>query len=122
VPEHGAALRGDKYQFSGLREIPSPSIALAPAAIKVIGPNLPKQTGPVLVNDPVSMLAMSHVLAGMLKTNPFTEEYNPSAYLADVPQTPYVAENQNFVMIKEKNNYFFKQKSEDSWQAYIPEQ
>lgn len=122
VPEHGAALRGDKYQFSGLREIPSPSIALAPAAIKVIGPNLPKQTGPVVVNDPVSMLAMSHVLAGMLKTNPFTEEYNPSAYLADVPQTPYVAENQNFVMIKEKNNYFFKQKSEDSWQAYMPEQ
>ncbi|WP_350563795.1 cellulose biosynthesis protein BcsG, partial [Psychrobacter sp. CAL346-MNA-CIBAN-0220] len=42
VPEHGAALQGDKVQFAGLREIPSPSIVTVPAAIKFIGPDLPR--------------------------------------------------------------------------------
>src|SRR5690606_11436982 len=37
VPEHGAALRGDKMQISGMREIPSPRITLVPTAVKLIG-------------------------------------------------------------------------------------
>ncbi len=31
VPEHGGALKGDRMQVSGLRDIPSPSITNIPA-------------------------------------------------------------------------------------------
>ncbi|STT82569.1 cellulose biosynthesis protein BcsG [Klebsiella pneumoniae] len=34
VPEHGGALKGDKMQVSGLRDIPSPSITNVPTAVK----------------------------------------------------------------------------------------
>ncbi len=44
MPEHGAALRGDEYQISGMREIPNPRITLVPAALKLIG--LPTANAP----------------------------------------------------------------------------
>lgn len=34
VPEHGGALKGDRMQISGLRDIPSPSITNVPAGVK----------------------------------------------------------------------------------------
>ena len=37
VPEHGGALKGDKMQVSGLRDIPSPSITNVPTAVKFFG-------------------------------------------------------------------------------------
>jgi len=37
VPEHGAALEGDRMQMSGLRDIPSPSITHVPVGIKFVG-------------------------------------------------------------------------------------
>lgn len=43
VPEHGAALKGDKMQVSGLRDIPSPSITNVPTAIKFFGMKAPHQ-------------------------------------------------------------------------------
>lgn len=43
VPEHGGALKGDKMQVSGLRDIPSPSITNVPAAVKFFGMKAPHQ-------------------------------------------------------------------------------
>ena len=37
VPEHGAALLGDRMQIPGMREIPSPSITHVPVGIKLVG-------------------------------------------------------------------------------------
>lgn len=36
VPEHGGALKGDRMQISGLRDIPSPSITNVPAGVKFL--------------------------------------------------------------------------------------
>ncbi len=36
VPEHGGALKGDKMQVSGLRDIPSPSITERPDGGKIL--------------------------------------------------------------------------------------
>ncbi|MFM7969618.1 cellulose biosynthesis protein BcsG [Aeromonas sp. A-5] len=35
VPEHGAALAGDRMQMSGLRDIPSPAITRMPVGIRL---------------------------------------------------------------------------------------
>ena len=41
VPEQGGALKGDRMQVSGLRDIPSPSITNVPAGIKFFGMKAP---------------------------------------------------------------------------------
>ncbi len=45
VPEHGGALKGDKMQVSGLRDIPSPSITNVPTAVKFFGLKAPHEGG-----------------------------------------------------------------------------
>jgi len=62
IPEHGAALRGDKMQIAGLREIPSPSITLVPVGIKVIGPDLQRAGRALQIDKPTSYLAVSHII------------------------------------------------------------
>lgn len=47
VPEHGGALKGDRMQVSGLRDIPSPSITNVPAGIKFFGMKAPHQGAPL---------------------------------------------------------------------------
>src|SRR5690606_5904644 len=37
VPEHGAALKGDRMQIAGMREIPTPDITHVPVGVRVIG-------------------------------------------------------------------------------------
>jgi cellulose synthase operon protein YhjU len=49
VPEHGAALQGDKMQVSGLRDIPSPSITNVPTAIKFFGMKAPHHGATLLI-------------------------------------------------------------------------
>ena len=44
VPEHGAALRGDRMQIAGLREFATPSIATVPV---IVLPTVSKMTMPV---------------------------------------------------------------------------
>ena len=41
VPEHGAALTGDKMQMAGLRDIPSPSITQVPVGVALLGTRRP---------------------------------------------------------------------------------
>lgn len=43
VPEHGGALKGDRMQVSGLRDIPSPSITDVPVGVKFFGMKAPHQ-------------------------------------------------------------------------------
>ena len=43
VPEHGAALTGDKMQMAGLRDIPSPSITLVPVGVALLGTKAPHE-------------------------------------------------------------------------------
>ncbi len=73
VPEHGAAVRGDKMQIAGLREIPSPAITLVPVGIKVIGDNLQREGDTLMIDDTTSYLAVSHIVARMLEKSPFAK-------------------------------------------------
>lgn len=118
VPEHGAALRGDKMQIAGLREIPSPSITLVPVGIKAIGTDFQRVGRTMQIDKPTSYLALSHIVARMLEKPPNTNKtFTPSDYVADLPITPFVAENENVIMVGYRQRYYLRQDTSD-WLDY----
>lgn len=118
IPEHGAALRGDKMQIAGLREIPSPSITLVPVGIKIIGANVQRVGGMLSIDKPTSYLAVSHIVARLLEKPPFAKKtFAPSDYVAGLPVTPFVAQNENVVMAGYRQRYYLRQDS-SGWLDY----
>jgi cellulose synthase operon protein YhjU len=117
IPEHGAALRGDKLQISGLREIPSPAISLVPVGIKLIG--MPQAGGaPLIVSQPSSYLAVTQLLANFAASNPFeSPAFNIADYARDLPQTEYVAENEGAVVMRQAGRYMMRN-PDKSWTEY----
>lgn len=112
VAEHGASLRGDKSQISGMREIPSPRITIVPAAVKLIdGRNRAGQT-PLMVDKPTSYLALSGLLAEWFSTNPFGGgRHGLQEIVERLPETRLVSENSGIVVME--TNKGFETKSED---------
>ncbi|MDP1939954.1 MAG: cellulose biosynthesis protein BcsG [Gallionella sp.] len=118
VPEHGGAVRGDSRQISGLREIPTPAITLVPVGIKVIGENIQRKGDTLLIDQPTSYLAISHIVARMLENSPFTKDtFAPSGYVADLPSTQFIAQTENAIVIEENGRFHLKIGSQ-SWDDY----
>ncbi|MDO9054847.1 MAG: cellulose biosynthesis protein BcsG [Gallionella sp.] len=118
VPEHGGAVRGDSRQISGLREIPTPAITLVPVGIKVIGGNTQRKGDTLLLDQPTSYLAISHIVARMLENSPFTSDtFAPSDYVENLPPTQFVAQSQSATVIEENNQLYLKQGS-SGWEKY----
>ncbi|MDO9011782.1 MAG: cellulose biosynthesis protein BcsG [Gallionella sp.] len=118
VPEHGGAVRGDSRQISGLREIPTPAITLVPVGIKVIGENIQREGDALLIDQPTSYLAISHIVARMLENSPFTKStFAPSGYVADLPSTQFIAQTENAIVIEENGRFHLKIGSQ-SWNDY----
>lgn len=99
VPEHGAALEGDRMQMSGLRDIPSPSITHVPVGIKFVGMKAPHQ--PALnVSTPTSLLALSELISRVVDGQVFNAaNVSMSTLTANLPQTPVISENDNAVVM-----------------------
>jgi cellulose synthase operon protein YhjU len=118
VPEHGAAMRGDKMQIPGLREIPSPAITLVPVGIKVIGPQVNRTGAPAYIDQPTSYLAVSYILSRMLDNSPFsTAGFTPAEYLSDLPATEFVAENEDTVTMRQGDGYLLRL-GKEGWSQY----
>lgn len=97
VPEHGAALRGDRRQLSGLREIPTPAITQVPVGIKLVGAApAPQQR----IDTPTSFLALTEFVARLLAQDPFGAGASPAELARDLPQTEPVAENEGTVILQ----------------------
>ena len=118
VPEHGKALRGSTLQPPDLRDIPLPRITTIPVGIKFIGrPFDPADVRQRIVSKPTSYLALSYLLAGVIKRNPFGPDGPPAgAVIEDIPQTDYVSENQNVRIVKMGPEYLIFGK-EKKWKA-----
>ncbi|QTO54392.1 cellulose biosynthesis protein BcsG [Duffyella gerundensis] len=100
VPEHGAALKGDKMQMSGLRDIPSPDITHVPVGIKFVGMKAPHQEQALAVETPTSLLAISELVSRVVDGQVFNApNINMSVLTQNLPQTPVVSENDNAVVI-----------------------
>jgi cellulose synthase operon protein YhjU len=98
VPEHGAALKGDKIQFSGLREIPSPAIISVPVAIKFIGPDIHSDSQ-IIIDKSTSYFALSEIISKSLQTNLFGGNGSIANLLERLPRAPKVAENADTIMM-----------------------
>jgi cellulose synthase operon protein YhjU len=114
IPEHGAAVRGDRLQIAGLREIPTPAIATVPVGIRIIDPASAAEHDTEYVDSPTSYLALSQVIATMLEKSPFgAGPFDPKPYVTGLPTTDFVAENQSVVM-RVDGRYFWREEK-DGW-------
>ena len=109
VPEHGAALAGDKMQISGLRDIPSPGITHIPVGVKFFGMQSPHPATPLKIDPPSSYLALSELVSravdGKLFTAPTVDWPTLSGNL---PETPMVSENENAVVMEYQGKYYIR--------------
>lgn len=120
VPEHGAALHGDRMQISGMREIPSPSITHVPVGIKLIGMGSAANSAPLHVSAPTSYLALSEIIARLYAAAPQAEGQGMDwqALLSDLPQTPAVSENSGTVVLDYAGKPYVRIKEKGAWLPY----
>ncbi|HHI3570160.1 TPA: cellulose biosynthesis protein BcsG [Klebsiella pneumoniae] len=118
VPEHGGALKGDKMQVSGLRDIPSPSITNVPTAVKFFGMKAPHEGAPIIIVQPSSYLAVSELVVRALDGKMFSEDsVNWQQYVANLPQSAAVSENANAIVIQYQGKPYV-QLNGGSWVPY----
>lgn len=116
VPEHGAALRGDKRQIAGLREIPTPAITIVPVGIKVIGAQRAGDT--LSIDQPTSYLAISYVIERMLEQSPFANKtFSAAGYVEQLPTTEFVAQDEKMT-VAEFGNHFYYTRGDKKWERY----
>ncbi|WP_049622886.1 cellulose biosynthesis protein BcsG [Frateuria defendens] len=119
VPEHGAALRGDRMQIPGLREIPSPAITHVPVAVKLIGMGTPPMGGPLHVAAPSSYLAISELVSRLYAASAqHPAAYDWQALLRDLPQTAPEAEDEGAKVIEYAGKPHVQLKGESEWLPY----
>ena len=109
VPEHGAAMNGDRIQIPGLREIPSPSITHIPVGIKLVGRLDPSAGATVAIHEPSSYLGLFELLSRFIAKSPF-DSPGPalSEYVRNLPQTESVAENEDNVVMRVGTRYLMR--------------
>lgn len=117
VPEHGGGVRGDKRQIAGLREIPTPAITLVPVGIMLAGGDFQHEEQTRLIDQPTSYLAISHIIARMLEKSPFNNSrFSPADYVADMPVTPFVSQNEKTTVIEYRNRYYLN-RGDAGWES-----
>lgn len=119
LPEHGAAVRGDKMQISGLREIPSPQITLGPAAIRLIGPEYDIPMNPIRISEQTSYLDLMKIVAEIMGKNPFGKEgVDLETISAKIDGTTFVSENAGTVVLRHQDKYYMRQGESKKWIEY----
>lgn len=115
IPEHGMAIRGTSIQAPDLRDIPLPQITNVPVGIKLIGPGYHDTPRQEIIDKPASYLALAQILASFLKEPPFSAGEIPiKPYVEDLPETRFVAENQEALIVKRDSEYYLYGK-EKTW-------
>lgn len=118
VPEHGAALEGDKMQMSGLRDIPSPSITHVPVGVKLFGTVAPHQGAPLEIKAPSSYLAVSTLVSRLVDGKSFVAPVIDWAALTqDLPQTEAISENENAIVMPYQDKVYIRLNGGD-WVPY----
>lgn len=119
VPEHGAALRGDRKQIPGLREIPTPAITQVPVGVVLI--NAPAgERGQLRIDAPTSYLAMNELLSRFVADNPFARQTpGLAAYTQNLPQTDLVSENEGTLIMQIGAQYMLRT-PDGAWSSWGP--
>lgn len=118
IPEHGAALTGDKMQISGMREIPTPEITHVPVGIRLIGAKSAPPSSTITITEPSSFLALSELVARIIKENAFDENHiNWDALVANLPETKPISENEGVVIMQHEGKPYVRLQGK-SWVEY----
>jgi len=96
----GAALRGDRRQPPGLREIPTSAISVVPVGIACVNAPHSALTAQLKVEAPLSYLALDELLARFIAYDPFDAgTLRLDSYVQDLAQTDFVAENNGITVL-----------------------
>lgn len=119
VPEHGAAVRGDKIQLPRLRDIPTMRISRVPVMVKFVGlKGMPNE--PIHVTGNTSYLALTSLIGKTLETDYFSKDGGtvPLEQLVhDLPQTNPVSENGTVQTLEYQGREYFRQNGGE-WKPY----
>ncbi len=119
VPEHGAAVRGDKIQVPRLRDIPTMRISRVPVMVKFVGlKGMPNE--PIHVTGNTSYLALTSLIGKTLATDYFSKDSGtvPLEQLVhDLPQTNPVSENGTVQTLEYQGREYFRQNGGE-WKPY----
>ncbi|MGL4315108.1 MAG: cellulose biosynthesis protein BcsG [Pseudomonas sp.] len=116
VPEHGAAVHGDRMQISGMREIPSRAITHVPVAIKLINMGESGQPGPLHITTPASYLALSELIARL-----YGQQGGPldlPALIHELPTTAAVSENSDSAVVEYRGTPYVRLRGQSRWMPY----
>lgn len=119
VPEHGAAVRGDKIQVPRLRDIPTMRISRVPVMVKFVDlKGMPNE--PIHVTGNTSYLALTSLIGKTLETDYFSKDGGtvPLEQLVhDLPQTNPVSENGTVQTLEYQGREYFRQNGGE-WKPY----
>lgn len=133
VPEHGAAVRGDKMQIAKLREIPTDKITRIPVGVSFIGADRNYTEGQKKtkahrtqkIKGFYSYLAISEIIKRAIEDNVFAvnnKDDSRTDMVADIfydlPQTAFISESTNAYYMNFQHQDFYKLKGE-KWEKYI---
>lgn len=119
VPEHGAAVRGDKIQVPRLRDIPTMRISRVPVMVKFVGlKGMPNE--PIHVTGNTSYLALTSLIGKTLETDYFSKDGGTAPLeqlVHDLPQTNPVSENGTVQTLEYQGREYFRQNGGE-WKPY----
>lgn len=119
VPEHGAALEGDRMQISGMREIPTLDITHVPVGVRFIGTKSARLKETLHVTTPTSFLALSELVARVYSGDMFDQaQVDWQALAANLPETQAVSENSGTVMMVHQGISYIRLGNRD-WIKYV---
>jgi cellulose synthase operon protein YhjU len=116
VPEHGAALHGDRMQLSGMREIPTPSITHVPVGLKFIGMGQHARAEPLKVASPTSFLALSELVSRVYAGLGAGQTLDLPSLLTDLPTTERVSETSGAQVIDFQGRTYMRLQGQPDWQ------
>ncbi|MBA6114502.1 cellulose biosynthesis protein BcsG [Pseudomonas sp. NC26] len=116
VPEHGAALHGDRMQLSGMREIPTPSITHVPVGLKFIGMGQHVRSEPLRVTSPTSFLALSELVSRVYAGLGAGQTLDLPSLLTDLPTTERVSETSGAQVLDYQGRTYMRLQGQPNWQ------
>lgn len=120
VPEHGAALTGDRMQMAGLREIPTTDITHIPVAVRLLGRASVAPHETLHISTPSSYLALSELISRVISRDIFAQSQTDwQALTLDLPETQAISENSGTVMMAYQGATYLRLGHRD-WVKYAP--
>lgn len=119
VPEHGAAVRGDRIQGPRLRDIPTPSVTQVPVMVRFFGVR-GLSTEPLHVAAPTSYLGLTSLIGRTLSSNFFGKRGGAvllEDLVRDLPETHLVSENGQARVLRLKGVDYWR-RGDGDWRPY----